>query len=363
MAEVEREQRLAELRERFRRAGLPLFDEEFSASTDVFNRAAPLLALVFLGEMLGAIQLDWSLLANVAAALGGLALLLVAAGVFNLLRGRSFTAIPNDVQAPELVAFVLLPALLPLVFGGQGTSALGTIAANLGLLALIYAVLGYGLPSIMVWVVRRLAGQLAASLMLMARAIPLLLIFGLLTFLTTEMWQVFSAITDADLIAIGVLFLMLGVLFLLVRLPREVRSLETEEGEGQPPLATRERRNVALVLFVSQAMQVLIVSLMIGLFFVVFGTIAIPESVREAWIGSAGNTLIDLDLFGEQFQVTEELLKVTAGLAAFSGLYFAIAMLTDSTYRDEFLTEVTGELRQTFADRAEYLRLRSATPN
>ena len=35
--------------------------------------------------------------------------------------------------------------------------------------------------------------------------------------------------------------------------------------------------------------------------------------------------------------MTVELLKVAAGLAAFTGLYFAIAMLTDSTYRDEFL--------------------------
>ena len=69
--------RLAEYEHRFRRAGLPLLIEGYSASTDVFNRAVPLLGLVFLAEMLGAIQLDWSLLGNVAAALGGLAILLV----------------------------------------------------------------------------------------------------------------------------------------------------------------------------------------------------------------------------------------------------------------------------------------------
>ncbi len=52
---------------------------------------------------------------------------------------------------------------------------------------------------------------------------------------------------------------------------------------------------------------------------------------------------------------------MAGGLAAFSGLYFAVAMLTDSTYREEFLDEVTSELRQTFRERAEYLRLRSGT--
>ncbi len=63
-------------RERFNGAGLPLFDEDFSASTDVFNRAVPLLGLVFVGELLGAVQLEWSLLANLAAIAGGLAILI-----------------------------------------------------------------------------------------------------------------------------------------------------------------------------------------------------------------------------------------------------------------------------------------------
>jgi hypothetical protein len=46
---------------------------------------------------------------------------------------------------------------------------------------------------------------------------------------------------------------------------------------------------------------------------------------------------------------------VAAMIAALSGLYYAIAVLTDSTYREEFLEEITTELRQTFAARAEYL--------
>jgi hypothetical protein len=58
--------------------------------------------------------------------------------------------------------------------------------------------------------------------------------------------------------------------------------------------------------------------------------------------------------------VTEELLRVAGGLAAFSGFYFAIAMLTDSTYREEFLAELTGQMRESFQARAEYLRLREA---
>ena len=55
-----------------------------------------------------------------------------------------------------------------------------------------------------------------------------------------------------------------------------------------------------------------------------------------------------------------ELLRVAGGLAAFSGFYFAVAMLTDSTYREEFLEELTDEMSSSVRRRAEYLRLRTS---
>ena len=57
----------------------------------------------------------------------------------------------------------------------------------------------------------------------------------------------------------------------------------------------------------------------------------------------------------------EELLRVAGGLAAFSGFYFAVAMLTDTTYREEFLSELTSEMQASFRARVEYLRVRRAT--
>ncbi len=357
----DRQARIDDCRRRFRESGLPLLDEDFSASTNVFNRAAPLLAVVFLGEMLGAVQLEWSLLANLAAIAGGLAILLAAGMVVNHLRGRPLRSLPEDVGRIELAAFVLVPALLPLVFGGQTRSAWVTAVANLALLLLVYAILGYGLISIVRWVGRRLWHQLLASFMLLARAVPLLMIFALLAFMSTEMWQVFSIIPDGNLLAIALLFVGLGTAFLLARLPREVRAIEVEVGSDDTPLRTKQRRNVALVLFTSQAVQVLTVSLLVAAFFVVFGLLAIPESVRDLWLplDFEQDSLFDFTLLGETFQMTVELLKVAAGLAAFTGLYFAIAMLTDSTYRDEFLDEVTAELRSVFVVREEYLRLRA----
>jgi hypothetical protein len=347
----------------FRRAGLPLFVEGFSASTDVFNRAAPLLGLVFIGELLGAGQLDWTWWQNVLAVLGALAFLLAAFALINVAQGRPARAIPSRIGKTELAAFVILPALLPMIFGGQMGSAATTVAANLLLLGLIYAVFVFGLLSILRWVFARLAGQLASSLSLLAKAVPLLAIFALLSFTTEELWDIFGTLSEfAYAMTIG-LFVVLGTAFLAVRVPREARRIEREACPDGPQLRRGQRLNVGLVLFVSQAVQVLIVSVTVGAFFVVFGLFAIDQAVRIEWLGEpGGNTLLTIHLAGEDFQLTEELLRVAGGLAAFSGFYFAVAMLTDSTYREEFLEELTDEMQTSFKARAEYLRIRAAAP-
>ncbi|HMI71259.1 MAG TPA: hypothetical protein VK510_14790, partial [Solirubrobacteraceae bacterium] len=63
---------------RFRRAGLPLLIEGWSAGEDALPRAFPLLALVACGELLGALNLEWSPWANVGALAAAVALLLGA---------------------------------------------------------------------------------------------------------------------------------------------------------------------------------------------------------------------------------------------------------------------------------------------
>jgi hypothetical protein len=190
--------------------------------------------------------------------------------------------------------------------------------------------------------------------------VPLLAIFVLLSFTTEEMWDMFGKMATFDYVAVIALFFILGSAFLLVRIPREARRLETEVGEG-PELTRAQRFNVGLVLFVSQGVQVLFVSLMIGLFFVLFGLLAVNEGLRAEWMGTAGDPVLSFSLGGEDFQLTEELLRVAGGLAAFSGFYFAVAMLTDSTYREEFLEELTSEMGASFRARAEYLRIVGAT--
>src|SRR4029079_13611567 len=105
-------------------------------------------------------------------------------------------------------------------------------------------------------------------------------IFALLSFTGQEMWQIFSSLSPfAYFCTIG-LFVLLGSAFLFVRVPLETRRLARDAGEA-PPLTRDQRVSVGLVLFVSQALQVLFVSLAIGIFFTAFGLLAVNQEVRS----------------------------------------------------------------------------------
>lgn len=350
----------AEYEEGFRRAGLPLLIVGRDASRDIWTRAAGLLALVFWIELLGALDLTWSWWANALALLGGLALLTAAWVIANRLRGRRALERPTDIGVLELSGFVVIPALLPLIFNQQWVSALVTLLGNLFLLLVIYAVTVFGVVSILRWAGRRLFGQLAGSLALIARALPLLMLFSVVLFMTTEVWQVFAEMNRGNLIAVGVLFVLVGSLFLFVRLPREVDRIESSVGVEMPPLTGAQRINVGLVLFISQSLQVLLVTVAVGVFFAAFGMIAISGELTHIWVGAAPETIAHWRVAGVELTLTDQLLVVSGAVAVLSGLYYAIAVFTDGTYREEFLGEVTGEMRETFTERAEYLKLVAA---
>jgi hypothetical protein len=343
---------LAAYEGRLRSAGLPLLIEDYSAYEDIFTRAVPLLALVFGVQLLGAANLDWPVWANALSLGGGLAVLLGSVALANRHRGRRALSLPDRVGPAELAGFVLIPALLPLISGGQIVSAMFTALGNASLLALIYGIVGIGLLSILGWAGRRVMTQLAASLVLLTRAVPVLLIFMILLFLTTEVWQVFTDISDGALAGVVVLFGALGSIFVAARLPKEVRELERDVGVD-PPLRRRQRFNVGLVMFVSQGLQVLVVSLLFGLFFVAFGALALTPHVIFEWTGQRPHPIVG------QSWMSVELLRISGALAAFSGLYYAISVLTEDAYRKEFLDDVETSLRETFEDRARYLDLRA----
>ena len=363
----------------FVQRGLPHFIDDYSATRDVLTRAVPILTLIFLIEVANAPKRSFPIWLDAVAVGIGFVILLGAWMLTNMLRNRPLLARPDSVGVPEVAVFVLAPAAIPLVFGGQWLSAIGTAALNIGLLVAIYVVTSYGVVPMTRWAAAETVRELNAVVGLFVRALPLLLLFVTFLFLTAEVWQVSDGLTGPFYWLVLGLFVVIGVLFAVIRLPKIVGELSDFESwdvvvgrvdgtpvaavaneVARPPgdapsLSTRQWGNVGLVVLFSQGIQVILVTAMIGVFLVGFGMVVVTEPTIEEFVRGDPHVLATIDLWGRHMVLTEELLRVAGFLSVFSGFYFAISVLTDARYREEFLEELVGEMHRSLAVRAVYL--------
>jgi hypothetical protein len=289
------------------------------------------------------------------------------------------------------LAPVIVVALVVGLAAGVGTGLLTTDvstgvlvgAVAVAGLVFVYALASLHLQPIARWAVRQTFGSLGWLFPLITRALPLLLLFMTFLFINTEVWQVSSALDRGLLWLTVLLFAAVAVAFLLVRLPEEVRTVSADaRGErmveickGTPvedaarevtgdaaevELSRLQRANLVLVLLFSQALQVLLLSLSVFVFFIVFGKVAISDSVIRAWLGRGTEDdpipshLPTLDWL----PVSNELFQVAIFLAAFSGLYFTVYAVTDENYRRQFFTSISDELESAVGVQAVYRALR-----
>ena len=357
------------------RRGTPHLIDDYSASRDVLTRALPFLTFLFVLATLGAINDEWAWGANLLAVIGGLGILVGAWAITNRLRGRRWLQRPDRVGVVELSVFVLVPPLLPAIFGGQVDNALNVILGNLILLGLVYIGTSYGLVPMTRWALGRLFRQLGETLALFTRGLPLLLLALVFLFINAEVWQVAASLEPEWLWSVVALFFVFGALFIITRLPRELAPLARFDTSDQvdrlvgdspaahlrltdvaaiPPLSRREWGNVALVVLVTQGFRIILASVLMGGFLVVFGLLIMDPDTITSWTQSPINELSRTTVFERDVVVTRELLRVAVFLAAFSGFYFTVHLVTDPTFREEFFEDVEEEIRESFAVRAVY---------
>ncbi|MGH3504204.1 MAG: hypothetical protein ACRDQA_25405 [Nocardioidaceae bacterium] len=269
---------------------------------------------------------------------------------------------------PVVLGAVVLAALVgPLTGVGAHNLAVGVFVGCVvvGLVLLVYGFLSLHLRPIVRWAAGTTFGSFGWLFPLVTRALPLLLLFVTFLFINTEVWQVCSTIDRGLLWMTVLLFAVVAVLFLLVRLPEEVRQVcrdargerlvavcagtpvaevaaEVVERTDEARLSWLQRVNVVLVLLFSQMIQVLLLSLLVFCFFIGFGKMAISDAVVEAWVGHGPTSLPTFDWL----PVSNELFQVSLFLAAFSGLYFTVYAVSDDAYRREFFTPLREELER-----------------
>jgi hypothetical protein len=360
--------------------GLPHFIFRYSASRDVWTRAAPLLALVALVEVVAnAPSNDFAVWVSVLVSIAAFAAVVGVWAVANRLRGRPTFARPVDVGPIEVAMFVLVPALVPVAAGGQWRSGTVTAVANLALLALIYIVTSYGIVPMTRWAVVHGARQIRSVSGVLTRALPILLLVVIVVFYTQEPFQIAHDLPWALIgLAIG-LFLVVGVAFAVIRIPRQVgelaefeswatlrnRAAETPAAalvhgmparpEPPPKLSKKEWLNVGLVVLATEGILIALVGAAMFGFLVVLGVITIPGSLMPLWVDGAPDVLWSFYLFDTRLVVTSELLKASAFLAGFTALQFTVSLLSDDSYQEEFLHELREQLRESLAARAVYL--------
>lgn len=360
--------------------GLPHFVYRFRSSRDVWVAVVPVVLLLFVIEIaVLAPNEEYPVLGSIAAVVGGLAAVLAVWAVANRLRGRPFLARPDRIGAVEVSLFVFGPALIPLAFGGQWRSAVTTAAINFVVLGLAYLERRYAVVSLARWTLRHLASRLRTVSAVILRALPLLLIVVVLVFYTVETWQLAYELRWPVLLVGAALFIGLGLAFAVMRAPDQIGEIESDvepatarrlaantpaaplaRGRGRvasvPPLSKSEWRNVRMVVVVSEATLVAVVSLGLFAFFILLGVVTVPPALADTWIGQPAHVLFTFDLFGQRLGLTTETVKVAGFVASFAALQFTVSLLSDRAYESEFLSGLRADLRQAFAVRVVYLK-------
>jgi hypothetical protein len=362
----------------FLRRGVPHFIVGYSARTDIWTRAFPILVLAYLLVGLNALDIyAHSLAWNVGAAAIVIAVLGATWAATNLVRGRRPFAIPDELGPAELIAFLVGPTLPPL-FLGQWFDALQSLLQGVAVIAVIYLATSYAVVPLAAWAARRAFAQIAIFFNTVVRVLPLLLLVITFLFVNAEVWQVAGRLRGWPYAIVVGLFVAFGVLFVVSRIPGLISSLArfddwesvTALADGTPaeplvlahadpagrsvavaPLDARERANLSLVTVFNQALQITFVAFTVFGFFVLLGWLAIPPDTVEVWIAGEPNRLAG----SGRLVVTEELLRVAGFLGAFTGMYFTVVLSTDATYREEFAEDVAPQIRQALAVRALYL--------
>ena len=373
--------------------GLPHFVERKSDGGifDAWTRALPLLVAAYLLLGFNALDLaDWSLAENLAAAALVVVVLLAAWAASNRLRGVATFARPTDIDPPELALFLVGPTL-PVLLVGQFGDALQNVVTAAVLLVLIYLWSAYGAGPLLRWAARRGTGQLASLGSLVARALPLLLLFNTFLFINAEVWELAGGLTGPAYWIVLATFALLGTTFALSRVPGLIRSVSSFDSwrdvddhlvgtpaerlvparpAGAPadeppddPLLVRQRLNIGLVVLFGQALQITLVTAALTAFFIGFGVLGVTEATALGWTRLDDvHVLLRFTLGDRPLVLSEPLLRVAAFLGAFSGMYFTVVLTTDDTYRDEFSDDIGPEIRRALAVRTAYRVARGTHP-
>ncbi|MDZ4264702.1 MAG: hypothetical protein U1D00_03200 [Mycobacterium sp.] len=369
----------------FLHRGLPLVLTRRVRSRALMARSAPMVAGVGALTAVTMLLADWTgddpdygyivRLAVVAAVLAA------APFVLYVLHRRGTAASEAGRRTAALAVMAIFVLLMPLIASGWSAAALAEVPAFLlvSLLAVWFTYLGFG--AILLWAFRFAWIQLGALGTLMSRALPLLML-TVVVYFTGELWQLAARMTRERLWqTIGFLALV-ALLFMIATIRDEVDALrEDRAGPSDPvalltgtplqpaagappartPLSLAEQVNVVAVMVVAQAIQVVLFTAGLFVFFLALGIIAIPDDVTVLWSSeetcAVGTPPCAGTWFGIHIPIPQTVVHTSLFVAVLSGLYFTVSTSVDPLYRQRFFDPLVADVAVSLAGRDAYLEL------
>lgn len=277
----------------------------------------------------------------------------------------------DDQRARRAIAGTsLVIALIGGIIAGPSALVFVDTLLDVAVLAAIFLCTATGVGSLLGWAARMTVSNLASIGSLLVRALPVLLL-TVLVFFNSPVWTMVSTVGRGRLwLALSFLFLV-AVVFLVSNTLARVRPILLPEAKspgdaqalvGTPfqslpdrprrvPLSRTERANVVFVLALSQTIQILTVSLVIGLIYLVFGIILISPELLNAWTHGGSP---DGQFIGMTLPIPNALIQICMFLSALTFMYLAAKAVSDKEYRAQFLDPLLDEVRLTLVARDRY---------
>ncbi|MBX7433218.1 hypothetical protein JDV09_14020 [Mycobacterium sp. Y57] len=373
------------IHEWFLRRGLPLVLTRRVRSRALIARSAPAVAGVGVLTVVTLLLADWTGEDPDAAYIARLAIVAVALAaapsVLHTLHRRGTAASEAGRRTAALAVMGIFVLLVPVISEGWSAEALAEVPVFLlvSLATIWLTYLGFG--SIALWAFRFAWAQLGALGTLMSRALPLLML-TVVVYFTGELWQLAARMTRERLWqTIGFLALV-AVVFMIATIRDEVSALRQDRSEqsdpaallaGTPlasagaapvsrsPLSLAEQTNVVAVMVVAQAIQVVLFTAGLFVFFLALGIIAVPDDVTVLWSGEqscpVGEPPCAGTWFGIHIPIPQTVVHISLFVAVLSGLYFTVSTSVDPLYRQRFFDPLIADVAVSLAGRDAYLEL------
>lgn len=376
---------MREIHEWFLHRGLPLVLTRRVRSRELIERSAPMVsgigAVIALTMMLAELT-DGDPDFGYVIRLGSLTLLLIVAPFALYLLHRTGTRLGDaGRRSAALTVMALFVFGLPLADNGfSGITAAEVLGfAIVALLAIWLTYIGIG--SIVLWAFRFAWVQLGALGTLMSRALPLLML-TVVVYFTGELWQLAARMTRQRLWQTIGFLSVVAIIFVVTTIRDEVRALRDDRAEQTDPakllhgtplateaghqpartaLSRAEQVNVVAVMVVSQAIQVVLFTTGLLVFFLALGIVAVPDDVAVLWSSEqtcpVGEPPCPGTWFGVHVPVPQTIVHVSLFVAVLSGLYFTVSTSVDPLYRERFFEPLIKDVAVSLAGRDAYLEL------